>query len=102
MSDPRQDYADPPPAWAADGAADPTGLRPCDRAHLAGWVGVFVALIITGIGIGYGGVLRGGPTAGQWLVLGLMAAAVGGFGFAGGYLILRTLTEPPPAGPIAL
>jgi hypothetical protein len=102
MADPRHDYADAPPPWAAAPAEDPTGLRPCDRAHLAGWIGVFIALIIAGIGIGYGGVLRGGPTAGNLVVLALMGGAVCCYAFAGLYLIFQTLTDRPPTGALVL
>ena len=102
MDDQREHYADPAPAWAQTQAPDPTGLRPCDRAHLAGWVGVFIALIVLGIGIGYVRVLRGGMTAGDLMYLLPMGASVAAFGFAGVYLISRSLTDRPPTGAMVL
>jgi hypothetical protein len=102
VDDPRDDYGDPAPAWAAAPGPDPTGLRPCDRAHLAGWVGLFIALILLGIGIGYVRVLRGGPTAEDLMRLVPLGATVALYGFAGVCLILRTLTDRLPTGPLVL
>lgn len=102
MDDQREHYGDPAPAWANDAGPDPTGLRPCDRAHLAGWVGLFIALILLGIGIGYVRTLRDGPTAEDLLRLVPLGAAVAAYGFAGLCLILRTLTDRLPAGPLVL
>ena len=102
MDDQREHYADPAPAWAQTQAPDPTGLRPCDRTHLAGWVGVFIAFIVLGIGIGYVRMLRGGLTAGDLKYLLPIGASVAAFGFAGVYLISRSLTDRPPTGAMVL
>ncbi|HKB05948.1 MAG TPA: hypothetical protein VKD90_27385 [Gemmataceae bacterium] len=102
MDDQREHYGDPAPAWAADPGPDPTGLRACDRAHLAGWIGVFIAFILLGIGIGIVRLLPGRPTADDLLRLVPLGASVLAFGFAGVCLILRTLTDRPPTGPVVL
>lgn len=102
MDDQREHYGDPAPAWAQTQSPDPTGLRPCDRAHVAGWVGLFIAFILLGIGIGCVRALDGPPTSENVLRLLPLAAAVIAFGFAGVCLILRTLTDRPPTGPLVL
>lgn len=102
MDDPREHYGDPAPAWAQTQSPDPTGLRPCDRAHVAGWVGLFIALILLGIGIGCVKVLPEHPTADNFIGLILLGAAGATYAFAGVCLILRTLTDRPPAGPLVL
>jgi len=102
VNDPREDYGDPAPAWATAPDPDPTGLRPCDRAHLAGWVSLFIALTLLGIGIGYVRVIRDGPTTEDLYRLGPLGASVATYAFAGVCLILRTLTDRPPTGPLVL
>jgi hypothetical protein len=102
VDDQREHYGDPAPDWVQTQAPDPTGLRPCDRAHLAGWVGVFIALILLGIGIGYVRVLRSGLTVGDLMYLSPIGASFAAFGFAGVYLISRSLTDRPPTGAMVL
>lgn len=102
MPDEREDYEDPAPSWANSKSPDPTGLRPCDRAHLAGWIGLFIAFILLGIGIGYDRVLQGPPTIGDLACLVPMGATAVAYGFAGVSLIVRTLTDRTPAGPMVL
>jgi hypothetical protein len=102
VNDQREHYGDAPPAWAIAPAPDPTGLRPCDRAHLAGWIGVFISLILLGIGIGCVRVLPHQPTTAHLLPLVPLAALVVAYACAGTCLIARSLTDRPPTGPLVL
>jgi hypothetical protein len=101
VDDQREHFGDPAPAWADDPGPDPTGLRPCDRAHLAGWIGLFVGLILLGIGIGY---IRahGSPTAADLVCLVPLGASIATYGLAGLVLIFRSLTDRAPTGALVL
>jgi hypothetical protein len=100
MSDPREDYEDPHPHPVA--ANDPTGLFPCDRTQLAGWIGVFLCLVLVGLGIGYGRSLEGKAEAGDVFILSLIGLPAAGYAFTGLYLILISMKFDAPRGAFVL
>jgi hypothetical protein len=102
MSDPRADYEDPHPHPGPVAATDPTGLYPCDRTQLAGWIGVFLCLVLVGLGIGYGRSLEGRADVGDVFVLALLGLPAAGYAFTGLYLILASTKFDAPRGALVL
>src|SRR5262249_41277443 len=102
MSDPRDDYADPHPHPGPIAATDTTGLYPCDRTQLAGWIGVFLCFVLVGVGIGYGRSLEGRVDFGDVFVLALLGLPAAGYAFTGLYLILASTKFDAPRGALVL